>query len=107
MNENPRIEMIAATVADHSRSRMLCELMGGRARTNKELASGAGIAPQTASVHLRHLQNTGLITAVKSGRCVYNNIADETVAELLEQMACLTSTDLLAERLAVEMCQLR
>ena len=107
MNENPRIEMIAAAVADHSRSRMLCELMGGRARTNKELASGAGIAPQTASVHLRHLQNTGLTTAVKSGCCDYYNIADETVAELLERMACLTSTDLLAERLAVEMCQLR
>lgn len=107
MNENPRIEMIAATVADHSRSRMLCELMGGRARTNKELASGAGITPQTASVHLRHLQNTGLITAVKSECCDYYNIADETVAELLERMACLTSTDLLAERLAVEMCQLR
>ena len=107
MNENPRIEMIAATVADHSRSRMLCELMGGRARTNKELASGAGIAPQTASVHLRHLQNTGLTTAVKSGCCDYYNIADETVAVLLERMACLTSTDLLAERLAVEMCQLR
>ena len=107
MNENPRIEMIAAAVADHSRSRMLCELIGSRARTNKELASVAGITPQTASVHLRHLQNTGLITAVKSGRCVYNNIADETVAELLEQMACLTSTDLLAGRLAVEMSQLR
>ena len=107
MNENPRIEMIAAALADHSRSRMLCELMSGRARTNKELASGAGIAPRAARVHLRHLQNTGLITAVKSECCDYYNIADETVAELFERMACLTSTDLLAERLAVEMCQLR
>ena len=80
----------------------------GRSHTNdKEQASGAGITPQTASIHLRHLQNTGLITAVKSECCDYYNIADETVAELLERMACLTSTDLLAERLAVEMCQLR
>ena len=80
----------------------------GRSHTNdKELASGAGITPQTASIHLRHLQNIGLITTVKSGCCDYYNIADETVAELLERMACLTSTDLLTERLAEEMRQLR
>jgi hypothetical protein len=35
MNKNPRIEMIAAALADHSRSRMFCELMGGRTRTIK------------------------------------------------------------------------
>ena len=93
MNQNPRIELIGAAVADQSRSRMLCEMMSGRAFTNKELASAAQITPQTASVHLRHMQSSGLITAIKSGGCVYYKIADETVVELLERMACLTPTD--------------
>lgn len=98
MNQNPRIELIGAAVANQSRARMLCEMMSGCAFTNKELASAAQITPQTASVHLRHMQRSGLIAAIKSGRCVYYKIADETVAELMERMACLTPTDHLHRR---------
>lgn len=93
MNNNPHIALIGTAIADRSRSRMLCQLMNGRALTNKELAIVAGITPQTASFHLRHLQNCGLISTLKSGRCVYYKIANEMVAELLERVACLSPTD--------------
>ena len=64
-------------------------LMDGRAYTNKELASVAGISPQTATAHLRILGEAGLITATKSGRCVYHRIATAEVAEMLERMAAV------------------
>ncbi len=39
----PRCDIIGQALADTSRARMLCELMDGRAFTNKELAAAAGI----------------------------------------------------------------
>ena len=52
----PRLDIIGAALADPSRSRILCELMDGRAFTNKELACAAEVSPQTASAHLKQLE---------------------------------------------------
>lgn len=92
-NFEPRMDQIGAALADSSRSRMLCELMSGRAYTNKELAGLAGVEPQTATAHLRKLQDAGLIKVQRSGRCAYHRIASDQVAEALEALAQLSPSD--------------
>ncbi|RBW53919.1 transcriptional regulator [Phaeobacter gallaeciensis] len=93
MTLTPRLDILGAALADTSRSQMLCELMDGRAFTSKELASAAGISPQTASVHLKHLQRAGLISSLRSGRCLYHRIAGEEIAQALETLATLAPAD--------------
>lgn len=89
MNTDPQIVRIGAALSDQSRARMLCQLMDGRAYTNKELAHGAGISAQTASGHLAHLSATGLVVAERSGRFTYHRIAGPEVAEMLESLSVL------------------
>ena len=91
--ETPRFDILGQAIGDASRTRMLCELMDGRAFTNKELASSAGITPQTATKHLRMLQDAGLVMAEKSGRCVYHRLAGPEVAQALEQLAAIAPID--------------
>lgn len=93
MTLTPRLDIIGSALADASRTRMLCELMDGRAYTNKELACAAGITPQTASAHLRKMQEAGVITAERSGRCLYHRIAGADVAGTLETLATLAPSD--------------
>lgn len=66
----PRLDIIGAALADPSRCRILCELMDGRAFTNKELACAADISPQTTSAHLKQLEMAGLTSSLRSGRHV-------------------------------------
>ncbi|RYG93090.1 ArsR family transcriptional regulator [Loktanella sp. IMCC34160] len=89
MNTDPQIVRIGAALSDQSRARMLCQLMDGRAHTNKELAHGAGISPQTASGHLAHLVAAGLVITKRSGRFTYHRIAGSKVAEMLETLSAL------------------
>lgn len=89
----PRFDILGQAISDASRTRMLCELMEGRAYTNKELASAAGITAQTATAHLRILKDAGLILAEKSGRCVYHRLAGPEVAQALEQLAAIAPAD--------------
>lgn len=89
----PRFDILGQAIGDASRTRMLCELMEGRAYTNKELASAAGITPQTATAHLRLLCGAGLVVAEKRGRCVYHRLAGAEVAQALEQLAAIAPMD--------------
>ena len=52
IKHEPRIAYPAAMLADPTRETIAMTLMDGRAYTSKELASLAGISPQTASAHL-------------------------------------------------------
>ena len=92
----PRLDIIGAALADPSRSRILCELMDGRAFTNKELACAAEISPQTTSAHLRQLELAGLTSSMRSGRHIYHWVANADVAHVLEGLATLSPTDHLA-----------
>jgi len=92
----PRLDIIGAALADPSRSRILCELMDGRAFTNKELACAAGVSPPTASAHLKRLEGAGLTSSLRSGRCVYHRIANAEVAAVLEGLAGLSPTGALS-----------
>lgn len=89
----PRLDITGHALANASRARMLCAMMDGRAWTNKELAADAGVTPQTASAHLHHLEEAGLITQRRSGRCLYHRIAGPDVAAMLEHVARLTPLD--------------
>ncbi len=93
MTTEPRLDIIGAALADPSRSRILCEMMDGRAFTNKELACSANVTAQTASVHLKHLEAAGLTTSLRSGRNIYHRIANAEVASVLEALASLSPTD--------------
>lgn len=89
----PRLDIIGSALADPSRSRILCELMDGRAFTNKELACAAEVSPQTASVHLKQLELAGLTSSLRSGRHIYHRVANADVAQVLEGLATLSLTD--------------
>lgn len=106
----PRFDIVGQAISDASRTQMLCELMDGRAYTNKELAAAAGVTPQTASAHLRLLQNAGLVLAEKRGRCVYHRLAGAEVAQALEQLAAIAPADSLyraQRRKAGDLAQVR
>ncbi|WP_294612026.1 ArsR/SmtB family transcription factor [uncultured Roseovarius sp.] len=92
------MDIIGAALADASRMRILCELMDGRAFTNKELACAADISPQTASVHLKVLEAAGFTASLRSGRHVYHRIAGPEVAEVLEKLSSLSPSDHLMRR---------
>lgn len=47
---------------------ILTALMGGKALTASELAREAGVTQQTASSHLRKLEDGGVVSPLKQGR---------------------------------------
>jgi DNA-binding transcriptional ArsR family regulator len=83
----PRLARVAAVVADPARSRMLCLLLSGECATAGELAKAAGVAPSTASEHLRKLLDAGLVAGESRGRHRYFRLADPQVAHALEALA--------------------
>jgi DNA-binding transcriptional ArsR family regulator len=74
-------------LADPARAAILLALIDGSARPATELALGAGVAPATASVHLRKLVEGGLLALQVQGRHRYYRLAGEHVAQLIETFA--------------------
>lgn len=66
---------------------MLAALMGGKALPAGELAYRAGVTFQTASSHLRILETSGFIRAIKCGRHRYYELTNQNIAEGLETLA--------------------
>jgi DNA-binding transcriptional ArsR family regulator len=79
-----RIAEVAAVVGEPARAAMLTALMDGRALTAAELATVAGITPQTASAHLARLLAADLVTVERQGRHRYHRLASPGVARMLE-----------------------
>lgn len=84
MKGSPNIARTAALIGDLARASMLTALMSGKALTATELSKEAGITVQTASSHLRKLEEGGLISVRKQGRHKYFAIANEEVAHVIE-----------------------
>lgn len=78
---------VAAVLADPSRATMCLAMIDGRAWTVGELATAAGIAPSTATAHVRRLTDAGFTATVRQGRHHYVRLADRRVAELVERLA--------------------
>jgi DNA-binding transcriptional ArsR family regulator len=84
--ETIRLAEVAAVLADPSRASMCLAMIDGRAWTVGELARMAGIAPSTASEHVRRLADAGFVRSVRQGRHHYIRLADQRVAELIERL---------------------
>ncbi|UVM74626.1 ArsR/SmtB family transcription factor [Pseudomonas alvandae] len=80
------VSQVAAAIAEPARTRMLCALMDGHARTSTELASIADVSASTASVHLAKLKELALVRLHVQGRHRYYSLADKRVAEALEAL---------------------
>ncbi|MFV5993617.1 ArsR/SmtB family transcription factor [Streptomyces sp. NPDC056231] len=83
----PRLAALAALLADETRASFCLALLDGRAWTAGELARYASVAPSTASEHLGKLVAGGLFTEERQGRHRYVRLADERIAQLVEDLA--------------------
>lgn len=85
-----QIAQVAALIGDATRSSILVALMEGRALIAGELALRANISPQTASNHLKRLQESKLIELIKTPtRYRYYKISSLLVAQALESLSVL------------------
>jgi len=89
MKEGPTIAAIAALLGDPGRANMLAALMQGRALTATELATEAGVTPQTASGHLALLLDGGLVQVQRQGRHRYYRLFGPDVALVIEGLMTL------------------
>jgi len=83
------LSRIAAAIAEPARTRMLCCLLDGRARTSTELAVVADVSPSTASVHLARLKGQQLVQALAQGKHRYYRLEGTQVAKALEALMVL------------------
>src|SRR5262245_15581041 len=86
MKDGPSIVGIAALIGDHARAEILTALMGGQALTPTELVGATGVTKQTVSGHLAKLVDARLVAVEQQGRHRYFRLADDDVAELLENL---------------------
>ncbi len=77
---------LARVLADRTRAAFCLALLDGRAWTVGELASHAGVAASTATGHVHRLVEAGLVVQRHQGRHRYVQLADEGVAQLLEEL---------------------
>jgi len=87
------IASMAHAFADEGRVRILMALQDGRALPATRLAMEAGVAPSTASVHLKRLLDAGLLKVVPPpphhGRHRFFTLASAEVAELCEAFSAM------------------
>jgi DNA-binding transcriptional ArsR family regulator len=91
MNMYKNIANIGALFGDPTRTTILASLVDGRSLTAGELAYIAKVSPQTASAHLTKLVEGGLIVLEPQGRHRYYRLASSKVADVMEEMASLTT----------------
>jgi DNA-binding transcriptional ArsR family regulator len=89
MTGDTDLSVIGALLAEPARALILLALFGGRELPASMLAAEAGIAPSTASEHLRRLTDGGLIAVTTRGRFRYYRLAGPQVADLIEAVAQL------------------
>ncbi|MDX9679678.1 ArsR/SmtB family transcription factor [Pseudomonas zeae] len=80
------VSQVAAAIAEPARTKILCSLMDGHARTSTELATIAEVSASTASVHLAKLKDLALLRLHVQGRHRYYSLADQRVAQALEAL---------------------
>lgn len=83
-DEDTALSHVAGAIAEPARTKMLCSLMDGHARTSTEMAAIAQVSASTASAHLARLKNDGLLTLHTQGRHRYYSLAGPHVAQAIE-----------------------
>jgi len=99
---------VAEALGDPAREAIVAALADGKAMPAGELASAAGISPQSASAHLQKLVDARVLSVWAQGRFRYYRISDDDVAELIENLVNLAArTDTLGRRRAAVAEELR
>ena len=93
MKGSPNIARVGSLIGDTARAAMLTALMSGKALTASELSREAGVTVQTASSHLRKMEEGGLLQVRKQGRYKYFALANERVAQVLESLMGLVAAE--------------
>ncbi|WP_456254789.1 ArsR/SmtB family transcription factor [Pseudomonas iridis] len=84
------VSQLAAAIAEPARTKILCSLMDGHARTSTELAAVAEVSASTASAHLAKLKDLALVRLHVQGRHRYYSLADKRVAQALEALMVIS-----------------
>src|ERR1700735_4636396 len=101
---------IAEALGDPAREAIVSALADGKAMPAGELASVAGISPQSASAHLQKLVDARVLSVWPQGRFRYYRISDDEVAALIENLVNLATRmqNPRSRRLPCEgLCQIR
>ncbi len=92
-DDETRIAVAAQAFGDKRRVRILMALLDGRSLPVTRLALEAGVAPSTASAHLKRLVDAELLTSMPPpphhGHHRFYRLASREVAELCESFAAL------------------
>jgi DNA-binding transcriptional ArsR family regulator len=80
---------ITQALSDPAREAMVSALADGKAMPAGELASVAGISPQSATAHLQKLVEAQVLSVWPQGRFRYYRVADDDVASLIESLVNL------------------
>jgi DNA-binding transcriptional ArsR family regulator len=80
------VSRIAAAIGEPARARILYCLLDRHARTSTELALFAEVSPSTASVHLTHLRDRGLVRVLAQGKHRYYSLEGAHTAAALEAL---------------------
>jgi DNA-binding transcriptional ArsR family regulator len=83
---------VAAALADPAREAIVGALVDGRALPAGELATIAGVSPQSASAHLQRLVDCRLLSVWTQGRFRYYRLAGEHAADVVEALANFVRT---------------
>src|SRR6185437_10547565 len=86
---NPDLALVARLIGDDTRATFCLALLDGRAWTATELARHAGGAASTATEHLNALVAGNLFAEERQGRHRYVRLANQQVAELIENLAAI------------------
>jgi DNA-binding transcriptional ArsR family regulator len=87
MTSASELASLAALLADETRAAICLALLDGRAWSAGELAAHTRVAPSTATEHLNRLVDGGLLIERRQGRHRYVQLADASVAHLLEDLS--------------------
>jgi len=87
VNGDADVAAAAALLAEPARAALVLSVLDGGALPASELAAGAGVAPSTASGHLRRLVDGGVLVATQRGRHRYYELAETAVAEAVEALS--------------------
>ena len=88
----PMLAEVAQMVADPGRANILSTLMDGHALTAGELATVAGVTPQTTSSHLAKLVERRLLAVERRGPRRFYRLATPLIARMLEGMMTVAAS---------------
>ena len=89
-DEDAALSQVAGAIAEPARTKMLCALMDGHARTSTEMAAIAEVSASTASAHLARLKDDGLIQLRTQGRHRYYSLAGPHIAQAIEGLMVIS-----------------